>query len=321
VGHGALAERALAPVLPDAAESPFAARVVAEVLGSSGSSSMAAVCAGWLALRHARVPLSDTVAGISVGLVGCRQAGAEAEAMAGEGLPLRYALLTDIQGAEDHLGGWQAGGKACGVTTRLAWRCIWLGSLALGAPGRQASGQGAWALLPCPSGCLFPHHHATTTTSTPFTTAAGDMDYKVAGSRRGLTAVQLDMKVAGLPPALLVEALAPARAAREELMALMEAALEECKEPAAECAMFGSAEINKELLVGGFEGWGRGARWGWGWQGGGGRWWGCSPCVCSSASPGATPGELRPSHPAAPGWWLRCNAAALAGAAAAARGP
>lgn len=77
------------------------------------------------------------------------------------------------------------------------------------------------------------------------------MDFKVAGTHAGLTAVQLDMKVPGLSPGLLAEALQPARAAREQLMAMMEAAAEEHEAPADDVAVFGSAEINKELLVGG----------------------------------------------------------------------
>jgi hypothetical protein len=94
------------------------------------------------------------------------------------------------------------------------------------------------------------------------------MDFKVAGSRRGLTAVQLDMKVPGLPPGLLAEALVPARAAREALMAAMEAAVEACSEPRADGAMFGSVEVQKELLVRRGVGWL--GRLGWGGWGG---WW------------------------------------------------
>jgi hypothetical protein len=77
------------------------------------------------------------------------------------------------------------------------------------------------------------------------------MDFKVAGTRAGLTAVQLDMKVPGLRPQLLAEALQPARAAREQLMEAMEAAVAQYAPPAGDVAVFGSAEINKELLVGG----------------------------------------------------------------------
>jgi hypothetical protein len=83
------------------------------------------------------------------------------------------------------------------------------------------------------------------------------MDFKVAGTRAGLTAVQLDMKVPGLSPRLLAEALQPARAAREQLMTMMEAAVSEHEAPADDVAVFGSAEINKELLVGGGRGLGR----------------------------------------------------------------
>ena len=90
IGHGALAERALMPVLPDEEEFPYAIRIVAEVLGSNGSTSMGSACAATLALMDAGVPIKRPVAGISIGLV----TGDDGE----------FATLTDIQGMEDHFG-------------------------------------------------------------------------------------------------------------------------------------------------------------------------------------------------------------------------
>jgi polyribonucleotide nucleotidyltransferase len=134
VGHGALAERALVPVLPGEAEFPYTIRLVSEVLSSNGSTSMASVCGSTLALMDAGVPITAPVAGIAMGLV-----------KDGEG----YAILTDIQGVEDHL---------------------------------------------------------------------GDMDFKVAGTAVGITALQMDIKIKGLTPQIMAEALAQAREARGELL-------------------------------------------------------------------------------------------------------
>ncbi len=130
IGHGALAERALVPVLPSEEQFPYAVRVVSEVLSSNGSTSMASVCGSTLALMDAGVPVSKPVAGIAMGLV--TESG-------------RYAVLSDIQGMEDHL---------------------------------------------------------------------GDMDFKVAGTRDGVTALQMDIKVSGLSDQILGEALAQAREGR-----------------------------------------------------------------------------------------------------------
>ena len=138
IGHGALAERALANLLPSEADFPYAMRVVSDILESNGSSSMATVCGGSLAMMDAGVPLKAPCAGIAMGLV-----------VEGE----KYAILTDIAGAEDHY---------------------------------------------------------------------GDMDFKVAGTRQGITALQMDIKVAGVSIAMMREALAQARKARLEILDIME---------------------------------------------------------------------------------------------------
>ncbi|MBM3152755.1 MAG: polyribonucleotide nucleotidyltransferase [Chloroflexi bacterium] len=129
-GHGALAERALVPVIPAEESFPYAMRLVSEVLASNGSSSMASVCGSTLALMDTGVPIKAPVAGVAMGLV-----------MEGG----RYQVLTDIQGAEDHL---------------------------------------------------------------------GDMDFKVAGTAAGITALQMDIKISGLSAAIMKEALEQARQAR-----------------------------------------------------------------------------------------------------------
>ncbi len=138
VGHGALAERALARMLPPEEQFPYTVRVVSEVLESNGSTSMASVCGSTLALMDAGVPLRAPVAGIAMGLV------------TGQGG--RHAVLTDIQGIED---------------------------------------------------------------------AMGDMDFKVAGTRVGATALQMDIKSGGLSRAILGEALAQAKAARLAILDVM----------------------------------------------------------------------------------------------------
>ncbi len=130
IGHGALAERALVPVLPPEEKFPYTVRLVSEVLSSNGSTSMASVCGSTLALMDAGVPIEAPVAGVAMGLI------TEGD---------RYAILTDIIGMEDHL---------------------------------------------------------------------GDMDFKVAGTRHGITALQMDLKVQGLSEQILREALAQAREAR-----------------------------------------------------------------------------------------------------------
>jgi len=131
VGHGALAEAALRPMIPPEEEFPYTLRLVSEVLSSNGSTSMASVCASTLALMDAGVPIKAPVAGIAMGLV-----------TGGDG---QYRVLTDIQGAED---------------------------------------------------------------------ALGDMDFKVAGTRDGINALQMDIKVAGITQDIMREALAQARKAR-----------------------------------------------------------------------------------------------------------
>jgi polyribonucleotide nucleotidyltransferase len=142
-GHGALAERALMPVLPAEADFPYTIRVVSEVLESNGSSSMATVCGGSLALFDAGVPLKAAVAGIAMGLV-----------KEGE----QFRVLTDILGDEDHL---------------------------------------------------------------------GDMDFKVAGTSEGITAIQMDNKVGGVTRDAMRQALLQAREARLFVLSVMQKALEQ----------------------------------------------------------------------------------------------
>ncbi|HEY3247635.1 MAG TPA: polyribonucleotide nucleotidyltransferase [bacterium] len=142
IGHGLLAERALAPMIPAPETFPYTIRLVSEVLESNGSTSMASVCGSTLALMDAGVPIAAPVAGISIGLV------------TGDGG--RAALLTDIQGMED---------------------------------------------------------------------AMGDMDFKVAGTRKGITAVQLDIKLKGVGLDVLRSAIAQAREARLAILEVMAAAI------------------------------------------------------------------------------------------------
>ena len=146
IGHGALAERALMPVLPTREEFPYAIRQVSEALGSNGSTSMGSVCASTLSLLNAGVPLRAAVAGIAMGLV--------SDTVDGE---TRYAALTDILGAED---------------------------------------------------------------------AFGDMDFKVAGTREFVTAIQLDTKLDGIPASVLASALTQAREARLHILDVMGEAID-----------------------------------------------------------------------------------------------
>jgi polyribonucleotide nucleotidyltransferase len=143
IGHGALAERALMNLLPSEEDFPYAMRLVSDILESNGSSSMATVCGGSLALMDAGVPLRAACAGIAMGLV-----------IEGE----KAAVLTDIAGAEDHY---------------------------------------------------------------------GDMDFKVAGTRAGVTALQMDIKVGGVSVALMRQALEQARKARFEILDIMDRTLTE----------------------------------------------------------------------------------------------
>ena len=131
IGHGALAERALEPMIPDKDDFPYTIRIVSEALSSNGSTSMGSVCGSTLSLMDAGVPIKAPVAGVAMGLI-----------MDAEG---DYAVLTDIQGIEDHL---------------------------------------------------------------------GDMDFKVAGTAEGITALQMDIKVKGITPAIMREAMAQAKEAR-----------------------------------------------------------------------------------------------------------
>jgi polyribonucleotide nucleotidyltransferase len=140
-GHGALAERALVPMLPSVDDFPYTLRLVSEVLSSNGSTSMASVCASTLALLDTGVPIKAPVAGIAMGLI-----------KEGD----RYAVLTDIQGIEDHL---------------------------------------------------------------------GDMDFKVAGTRAGITALQMDIKIKGITPAIMAEALQQARVARMKILDTIQACI------------------------------------------------------------------------------------------------
>lgn len=138
VGHGALAERALLPVIPPEEDFPYAIRIVAEALGSNGSTSMASTCAGTLALMDAGVPITKPVAGISIGLVTDDDG--------------KFATLTDIQGLEDHF---------------------------------------------------------------------GDMDFKVAGTREGITAIQLDIKVQNIGFDVIETTFEQAREARNQILDLI----------------------------------------------------------------------------------------------------
>lgn len=151
IGHGALAERALMPVLPSVEEFPYAIRQVSEALGSNGSTSMGSVCASTLALLNAGVPLKAPVAGIAMGLVSD-----DVENEAGES-ETRYVALTDILGAED---------------------------------------------------------------------AFGDMDFKVAGTKEFVTALQLDTKLDGIPSQVLAKALAQAKDARMAILEVMAEAID-----------------------------------------------------------------------------------------------
>ncbi len=146
IGHGALAERALLPVIPGEMEFPYTLRLVSDVLGSNGSTSMASVCSSTLSLMDAGVPIKAPVAGIAMGLV-TDKTGA-------------YAVLTDIQGLEDHL---------------------------------------------------------------------GDMDFKVAGTAEGVTALQMDIKLTGITDEIMERALDQAKTARLELLAHMSETIAETR--------------------------------------------------------------------------------------------
>jgi polyribonucleotide nucleotidyltransferase len=146
IGHGALAERAIVPVLPSREDFPYAIRAVSEALSSNGSTSMGSVCASTLSLLNAGVPLKGAVAGIAMGLISDEVDG-----------KTEYVTLTDILGAED---------------------------------------------------------------------AFGDMDFKVAGTKEFVTALQLDTKLDGIPSDVLAEALTQARAARLSILEVMNEAID-----------------------------------------------------------------------------------------------
>ena len=141
IGHGALAEKSLTPIIPSKEEFPYTIRIVSEILESNGSSSMASVCAGSLSLMDAGVPIKDAVAGIAIGLISGDKG---------------YKILTDIAGAEDHY---------------------------------------------------------------------GDMDFKVAGTKKGITAIQLDTKIDGLTFEMIEDALGKAKEARLFILDKMEKAI------------------------------------------------------------------------------------------------
>ena len=139
IGHGALAERALVPVIPSPAEFPYAIRVVSDIMSSNGSSSMASVCGSTMALMDAGVPIKAPVAGCAMGLVKDQETG-------------KYVIMTDIQGLEDFL---------------------------------------------------------------------GDMDFKVAGTDKGITAIQMDIKIKGISKEIMLDAIAKAQLARKHILGKM----------------------------------------------------------------------------------------------------
>jgi polyribonucleotide nucleotidyltransferase len=143
IGHGALARRSLEVILPDESEFPYTIRIVSDITESNGSSSMASICGGTLSLMDAGVPLKRPVAGVAMGLV-----------MEGN----KYAILTDIAGAEDHY---------------------------------------------------------------------GDMDFKVAGTREGITALQMDIKIGGINAQIMSEALEQAKKGRLHILGVMERTISE----------------------------------------------------------------------------------------------
>jgi polyribonucleotide nucleotidyltransferase len=169
IGHGALAERALLPVIPEKSEFPYTIRIVSEVLSSNGSTSMGSTCGSTLSLMDAGVPIKAPVSGVAMGLI----------TEDGETLS-KYAILSDIQGLED---------------------------------------------------------------------AMGDMDFKVAGTADGITALQMDIKIKGLTPEVLAQAMAQAKEGR---MFIMDKMLETLPEPKAELSPYApriqSIRINPEKI-------------------------------------------------------------------------
>jgi polyribonucleotide nucleotidyltransferase len=171
IGHGALAERSVAPVVPNQEDFRYAIRIVSEVMESNGSTSMASVCSGMLALMDAGVPVKTPVAGISVGLV------SESDE---SGNLKRYNLLTDIIGSEDHF---------------------------------------------------------------------GDMDFKLCGTKDGVTGFQLDLKLPGVSHKILGEAIHRAKDARTKILAIMAEALDKPRESLSKYApRIETIKINPEKI-------------------------------------------------------------------------
>jgi len=167
LGHGALAEKALLPVLPEVEKFPYTIRIVSECLSSNGSTSQASICAACIALMDAGVPIKNPVAGISIGLAKNEETG-------------EYKVLTDIQGPEDHY---------------------------------------------------------------------GDMDFKVAGTKDGITAIQMDIKIDGIDAKIMEEALARAKDARLKILDIIK---EQIAEPRKELSPYApkivSFSINPEKI-------------------------------------------------------------------------
>jgi len=166
VGHGNLAERSLKPVMPEYEDFPYTIRLVSEIMESNGSSSMASICGGSLALMSGGAPIKSHVAGIAMGLI-----------LDGD----KHAVLSDILGEEDHL---------------------------------------------------------------------GDMDFKVAGTREGITAIQLDLKIEGISFELLTEALAQAKEGRLHILGIMEDTVEQPLEMSKYAPRIMSLQINPEKIGG-----------------------------------------------------------------------
>jgi len=168
IGHGFLAERALEAVLPSEKDFPYTIRVASEVLSCNGSSSMGSVCGSSLALMDAGVPITDSVAGIAIGLITTDGT-----------LAQKYEILTDIQGAEDF---------------------------------------------------------------------AGDMDFKLAGSRKGITAIQMDIKVKGLTIKFLKEVMARATTAKLQILDVMDAAISKPAEMSPYAPRLTTLQINPDKI-------------------------------------------------------------------------
>jgi len=172
IGHGALAERALLPLIPSKDDFPYTIRVVSEILSSNGSSSMASVCGSTLAMMDGGVPIKDLAAGIAMGLM--------FDPSTNSGQVPKYKILTDIQGPEDH---------------------------------------------------------------------HGDMDLKVAGTKDGVTAMQMDVKIEGINQEILEKTLEQAKKARLEILSVLSGAL---KEPRKELSVYApriqTIKINPEKI-------------------------------------------------------------------------